>query len=154
MDGLSTEFAQRVLSSQIEKAEQNQFNNLFQIYFVVKEWRCRIMIDDETCNNLASLEMVEKLGLTTKPHPHPYYVQWINSWDKIKVTEIARIEFSLGPYKDSSEFDIVPIQSCQLLFGKPWISKNNVVHNTITNKYLFIYNGTKITLMSRLLLKF
>jgi hypothetical protein len=59
----------------MEKAEQNQFNNLFQTYFVVKEWHCRVMIDDETCNNLASLEMVEKLGLTTKPHPHPYYVQ-------------------------------------------------------------------------------
>jgi hypothetical protein len=77
------------------------------------------MIDGDTCNNLASLEMVEKLGLTTKPHPHPYYVQWVNSWDKIKVTKIARIEFSLGLYKDSTEFDIVPMQSCQLLFGKP-----------------------------------
>jgi hypothetical protein len=63
----------------MEKAEQNQFNILFQTYFVVKEWRCRVMIDDETCNNLASLEMVEKLGLTTKPHPRPYYVQWVNS---------------------------------------------------------------------------
>jgi hypothetical protein len=119
MDGLSTEFAQRVLSSQMEKAEQNQFNILFQTYFVVKEWRCRVMIDGETCNNLASLEMIEKLGLTTKPHPRPYYVQWVNSWDKIKVTKIARIEFSLGPYKDSAEFDIVPMQSYQLLFGKP-----------------------------------
>jgi hypothetical protein len=79
MNGLSTEFAQRVLSSQMEKAEQNQFNNLFQTYFVVKKWRYRVMIDGETCNNLASLEMVEKLGLTTKPHPHPYYVQWVNS---------------------------------------------------------------------------
>jgi hypothetical protein len=75
MDGLSTEFAQRVLNSQMEKAEQNQFNILFQTYFVVKEWRCRVMIDGETCNNLASLEMVEKVGLTTKPHLRPYYVQ-------------------------------------------------------------------------------
>jgi hypothetical protein len=102
MDGLSTEFAQRVLNSQMEKAEQNQFNILFQTYFVVKEWCCRVMIDGETCNSLASLEMVEKLGLTTKPHSRPYYVQWVNSWDKIKVTEIARIEFFLGPYKGSA----------------------------------------------------
>jgi hypothetical protein len=105
------------------------------------------MIDGETCNNLASLEMVEKLGLTIEPHPHPYYIQWVNSWDKIKVTEIVCIEFSLGPYKDSAEFDIVPMQSCHLLFSKPWISKNNVVHNTITNRYLFKYNGMKITLI-------
>ena len=141
----TTEFAQRVLSSQMEKAEQNQFNNLFQTYFVVKERRCRVMIDGETCNNLASLEMVEKLGLTTQPHPHPYYMQWVNSWDKIKVTEIARIEFSIGLYKDSAEFDIVPMQACQLLLGKPWISENNVLHNTTTNKYLLRYNGRKIT---------
>jgi hypothetical protein len=39
------------------------------------------------------------------------------------------------------------MKSCQLLFGKPWISENNVVHHTITNKYLFKYNGTKITLI-------
>ena len=70
----TTEFAQRVLSSQMKKVEQNQFN-LFQTYFVVEERRCRVMIDGETCNNLASLETVEKLGLITKPHPHSYYVQ-------------------------------------------------------------------------------
>ena len=39
------------------------------------------------------------------------------------------------------------MQSYQLLFGKPWISKKNVVHNTIANKYLFKYNGMKITLI-------
>ena len=39
------------------------------------------------------------------------------------------------------------MQSYQLLFGKPWISENNVVHNTIANKYLFKYNGMKITLI-------
>jgi hypothetical protein len=31
------EFEQQVLSSQMKKVEQNQFNNLFYTYFVVKE---------------------------------------------------------------------------------------------------------------------
>ena len=109
----------QVLSSQMEKSEKNQFNNLFQTYFVVKERRCRVIIDGESCNNLASLELVEKLGLTTRPHPHPYYIQWVNSYDKIKVTKIAHFEFSLGSYKGSVDFDIVPLQVCQLLVGKP-----------------------------------
>jgi len=39
------------------------------------------------------------------------------------------------------------MQSCHLLFGKPRISENNVMHNTITSKYIFKYNGTKITLI-------
>uniref|UniRef100_M8CMA4 Uncharacterized protein n=1 Tax=Aegilops tauschii TaxID=37682 RepID=M8CMA4_AEGTA len=30
------------------------------------------------------MEMVEKLSLTTRPHPHPYYIQWFNNNDKVK----------------------------------------------------------------------
>ena len=119
--------AHQVLSSQMEKAEQNQFNNLFQTYFAVKERRCRVIIDGESCNNLASLELVEKLGLTTRPHPHPDYMQRVNSYDKIKVTEITLIEFFIGSDKDSVDFDIVPLQACQLLLGKPWISENLIL---------------------------
>ena len=40
---------------------------------VVKERSVRVIIDGGSCNNLASMEMVEKLSLTTRPHPHPYY---------------------------------------------------------------------------------
>ena len=144
----NTEIAQRVLSSQMEKVEQNQFNNLFQTFFAVMERRCRVIIDGETCNNLASLELVEKLGLTTKPHPHPYYMQWVNSYDKIKITEFAHIEFSIGFYKSSADFDIVPMQACHLLLGTPWININDVVHKKVVNRYSFNYNGRKITLKS------
>jgi hypothetical protein len=28
-----------------------------------------------SCNNLASSDMVDKLALTTKPHPRPYHIQ-------------------------------------------------------------------------------
>ena len=42
---------------------------------VVKERSVRVIIDGGSCNNLAIMEMVEKLSLTTRPHPHPYYIQ-------------------------------------------------------------------------------
>ena len=125
-DNLSN-LAQQVLSSQMEKTEQNQFNNLFQTYFVAKKWHCRVIIDDESWNNHTSLELVKKLGLTTRPHPHPDYMQRVNSYDKIKVTEITLIEFFIGSDKDSVDFDIVPLQACQLLLGKPWISENLIL---------------------------
>jgi hypothetical protein len=32
---------------------------------------------------LASSDMVEKLALTTKPHPHPYHIQWLNNSGKV-----------------------------------------------------------------------
>ena len=34
-----------------------------------------------------------------------------------------------------------------IVAGKPWIYENNVVHDTIANKYSFKYHGRKITLI-------
>jgi hypothetical protein len=57
--------AQRVLSEQITKGEPDQRHNLFHTKGVVKDRCIRIIIDGSSCNNLASMEMVEKLALTT-----------------------------------------------------------------------------------------
>ena len=57
--------AQRVLSVQVTQAEQNQRHNLFHTKGVVMERFVRVIIDGGSCNNLASMEMVEKLSLTT-----------------------------------------------------------------------------------------
>jgi hypothetical protein len=59
---------QRVLSTQMEKAEKNQWHTFFQTKCVIKERSCRVIIDGGSCNNLASSDMVEKLALTTQPH--------------------------------------------------------------------------------------
>ena len=90
--------AQRVLSVQVTQAEQNQRHNLFHTKGVVKERSVRFIIDGGSCNNLASLEMMEKLSLTTRPHPHPYYIQWFNNSGKVKVTRTVRVHFSISTY--------------------------------------------------------
>ncbi|WVZ58309.1 hypothetical protein U9M48_008590 [Paspalum notatum var. saurae] len=43
---------QRVLSAQMEQAEQQQRHNLFQIFFVINNRRARVIIDSGSCNNL------------------------------------------------------------------------------------------------------
>ncbi|XP_066160256.1 uncharacterized protein [Oryza sativa Japonica Group] len=68
----------------MEKVEQNQRHTLFRTKCVIKERSCRMIIDGGSCNNLASSEMVEKLALSTKPHPHPYYIQRLNNSGKAK----------------------------------------------------------------------
>jgi hypothetical protein len=70
---------QCVLSTQMERVDQNQWHTLFQTKCVIKERLCRMIIDGGSCNNLASSNMVDKLALTTKPHPHPYHIQWLNN---------------------------------------------------------------------------
>ena len=110
---------QRVLSAQMENAEQNQQHTLFQTKCVIKERSCRMIIDGGSCNNLASSDLVEKLALSTKPHPHPYHIQWLNNSGKVKVTQLVYINFAIGSYHDVIECDVVPMQACHILLGRP-----------------------------------
>src|SRR3954468_7033016 len=64
------------------------------------------------------MELVEKLSLTTRPHPHPYYIQWFNNNGKIKVTRSVRVHFSIVAYADYVDCDVVPMQACSLLLGR------------------------------------
>ena len=112
--------AQHILSVQFTQAEKNQRHNLFHTKGVVKERSVRVIIDGGSCNNLASMEMVEKLSLTTRPHPHPYYIQWFNNSGKVKVTRTVRVHFSISTYADYVDCDVVPMQACSLLLGRPW----------------------------------
>jgi hypothetical protein len=57
--------AQRVLSVQLSKAEHDQRHNLFQTSRIAKDRAIRIIIDGGSYNNLASIDMVEKLALPT-----------------------------------------------------------------------------------------
>jgi hypothetical protein len=65
----------RVLSAQVDTSEKLQRHNLFQIFFVVKGCRVRTIIDGGSCNNLLSADFMAKIGLMTRLHTHPYYIQ-------------------------------------------------------------------------------
>ena len=138
---------QRVLSAQMEKAEQNQRHTLFQTKCVIKERSCRLIIDGGSCNNLASSDMVEKLALTTKPHPHPYHIRWLNNSGKVKVTRLVRIHFAIGSYHDVVECDVVPMEACHILLGRPWQFDTDCMHHGRSNMYSLIHHDKKIVLL-------
>jgi hypothetical protein len=127
---------QRVLSTQMGEAEQ-QRHNLFQILFVIKDRRARVIIDGGSCNNLVSADLVKNLGLTTRPHKNPYHIQWLNDSGQAKVTQTARVHYSLGPYSDFVDCDVVPMQACSLLLGRPWEYDNNAIHHGRSNIYSY-----------------
>jgi hypothetical protein len=88
-----------------------------------------------------------KIGLTTRSHTHPYYIQWLNSSGKDKITHTARVHFSIDTYHDYIDCDVVLMQACSLLLGRPWEFDTYVVHHGRSNKYTLVYNGKKITLL-------
>jgi hypothetical protein len=96
---------------------------------------------------LVSSDLVEKLGLTTRQHSYPYKLQWFNNSGKTKVTKSARISFFTGCYHDTADFDVVPMQACSILLGRPWEFDNDALHHGRTNTYTFIHKNKNITLL-------
>lgn len=92
------------------------------------------------------MELVEKLAITTRPHPHPYYIEWFNNSGKIKVTRTVRVHFSIGTNSDFVDCDVVLMQACSLLLGRPWQFDRESIHHGITNNYSLVHNGKKIGL--------
>ena len=124
-----------------------QRHNLFQMFLIVQDYCIRVIIDGGSCNNLVSSDLVKKLGLTTRAHHHPYHVQWFNNSGTVKVTQSARVHFSIGSYHDHADFDIVPMQACSLLLGRPWEFDTDATHHGRSNTYTLIHKGKKITLL-------
>jgi hypothetical protein len=137
----------RVLSTQLVAAEQGQRHNLFQSRCKIKGQVCRFIIDDGSCNNIVSTMLVEKLVLQTRRHPHPYHMQWLNNSGTVKVSSMVRLSFSIGDYHDEVDCDIVPMQACHLLLGRPWQYDVDSVHYGRSNKYSFIQKEKKVVLV-------
>ena len=58
--------------------------------------------------------------LSPRPDPHPYYIQWLNNSGKVNVTRTIRVHYSISTYADYVDCDVVPMQACSLLLGRPW----------------------------------
>jgi hypothetical protein len=139
---------QRVLSAQVDTSEKLQHHNLFQIFFIIKDCRVRTIIGGGSYNNLVSADFVVKIGLTTRLHTHPYYIQWLNNSGKAKVTHTTHVYFSIGTHHDYVDCDVVTMQACSILLGCPWEFDTDAIHYRRSNKYTLMHNGKKITLLS------
>ena len=60
----------------------------------------RVIVDFGSSDNVASREMVDKLKLTTSPHPYPYKVSWLTKDKQTLINEHVWVEFKIGKYND------------------------------------------------------
>ncbi|GJW84129.1 putative reverse transcriptase domain-containing protein [Tanacetum coccineum] len=66
----------------------------------------------------------------------------------VTVSKRVLVAFSVGTtYKDNVWCDVVPMDACYLLLGRPWEYDRNTTHNGRANTYSFLFDGVKITLM-------
>ena len=67
--------ARRALNMQVKEESLEQRENIFHTRCLVNGKVCTLIIDRGSCTNMASVYMVEKLGLASIKHPKPYRLQ-------------------------------------------------------------------------------
>ncbi|XP_020887113.1 uncharacterized protein LOC110229999 [Arabidopsis lyrata subsp. lyrata] len=120
---------------------------LFRSTCTIKDKICKIIIDSGSCTNAISEEAVRKLGIKSVSHPAPYPLAWLNNGTDIRVSKQALVSFSIGVYKDSVYCDILPMDACHLLLGRPWQFDRATNHNGKDNTYSFTFEGRTVTLL-------
>ena len=109
-----------LLKPEKEQAEPAQRKSLFRTTCKVQGKCCKMVIDSRRTDNLVSTEMVEKLSLRRTKHPIPYEVSWLHKGHQILVSEQCEFDFHIGPYKDKILCDVIPMDVCHILLGRPW----------------------------------
>ena len=138
---------QKSLSIVCEDGEDWLRKNIFHTRCTCHGKICNVIIDSGSFENVVATEMVKKLKLKTEQHPQPYKLSWLKKGNEIEVNTRCLISFSIGnKYKDEVWCDVVPMDACHLLLGRPWQYDRRVVHDGYRNTYTFIKDGSKVIL--------
>nr|KYP47743.1 hypothetical protein KK1_030575 [Cajanus cajan] len=109
----------RLLGSQPCSTLLSQRENIFHTRCLVSKRPCSLIVDSGSCSNCCSTRLVNKLALTTIPHPQPYKLHWLNEGEELEVNLQVKVKFSIGDYKDKVLCDVIPMEACHILLGRP-----------------------------------
>ncbi|KAG5533437.1 hypothetical protein RHGRI_027564 [Rhododendron griersonianum] len=123
-------------------------NNIFQSTCTIGGKVCKLVIDSGSCENVIAEEVVKKLELSTEKHPNPYKLSWLQKGKEVTVSERCLVSFSIGShYKDKVWCDVVRMDACHILLGRPWQFDRDVQYEGRKNTYSFMFNQVKIVLV-------
>ncbi|XP_071707878.1 uncharacterized protein [Rutidosis leptorrhynchoides] len=112
----------RVMHTTETIEDKSQRENIFHSRCTIKGKVCSLIIDGGNCANAASAHMV---------------------------TRQVTVLFSISSvYQDEITCDVIPMDACHLLRGRPWFFDKYVYHNGHQNTYSPYVHGKKITLTS------
>ena len=77
-------------------------------------------MDGESCINVVSSVIINKVGLKAEPHPRPYKVSWSNEV-ALNVTQRCFVPIEFTVYKDKIWCDVITMNVGQIILGIPWL---------------------------------
>ncbi|GJR50543.1 gag-pol polyprotein [Tanacetum coccineum] len=111
------------------------------------EFESDLVVSPESPHDDEVETLVTKLNLSTQPHPSPYVIQWLNQGKGIRVSHRVLLSFSIGKsYNDELWCDVIPMDACHVLLGRPWQFDRRAIHDGYRNTYSFTHNNRRIVL--------
>ncbi|XP_060196250.1 uncharacterized protein LOC132625655 [Lycium barbarum] len=136
----------RIMAINLGVNSEEQRENIFHTRCGIRGRTCSMIIDSGSCANVVSSHLVDTLGLACMKHPKPYRLQWLNGSGELKVNKQCMISFNVSRYEDDTLCDVIPMQACHILLGRPWQFDRNTFHDGRKNRYSLELNGKKYTL--------
>uniref|UniRef100_A0A0D2ZYM3 Uncharacterized protein n=1 Tax=Brassica oleracea var. oleracea TaxID=109376 RepID=A0A0D2ZYM3_BRAOL len=81
----------------------------------------------------------------TRPLSRPFRLEWLNEIGEQYVKEQVTVPLSIGRYEDEVVCNVLPMDACHVLLGRPWQFDKKAVHDGFTNRHSFDHKGNKIT---------
>ncbi|XP_028551072.1 uncharacterized protein LOC110094610 [Dendrobium catenatum] len=131
---------------------KTQRNAIFKSKCTIKGKVCDLLIDNGCTENIVSKALVNALQLKTTKNPNPYRISWVKRGIDIQVSEMCRVNFSIGKHYNSEVLcDVLDMDVCHLILGRPWQFDTGVIYDGRANAYAFEWKGRKLKLLPTVL---
>ncbi len=136
-----------LLATKIEDVDWLK-DNIFYTTCSINAKICNLIIDGGSCENVVSQEEIDKLGLQTSDHPTPYKLSWLKKGSSVKVEKRCLISFSIRKqFHDEVLCDVVKMDACHLLLGRPWQHDRSAIHDGKRSSYSLTKDGQRYNLL-------
>jgi hypothetical protein len=118
-----------------------QRNDLFHLRVISKHTKIDTLVDSGSQVNLISEQVVQSLGLETRPHLRSYPLVWICDNAQVQVTKKCKLRFAItSSFIDEVELDVVPLDICGMVLGSPYLYDKKAIFYREQNKYHLFSN--------------
>ncbi|KAI0498175.1 hypothetical protein KFK09_021416 [Dendrobium nobile] len=125
-----------------------QRNAIFKTKCTISGKVCDLLIDSGCTENIISQSAVNALKLKTTKNPTPYKISWVKRGVEVPVSEMCRVNFSIGKHYNCEVLcDVIDMDVCHLILGRPWKFDTGVLYDRRTNSYSFEWKNRMLRLL-------
>eukprot|EP00253_Pinus_taeda_P030352 PITA_30352 len=96
---------------------------IFHSQMWVKGSLLQFIVDSGSQKNLILVEVVKRLGLSTRAHPQPFIIGWIHQGRDLRVSQQCHLPYNIKPFTDEVLCDVAPLDVCDVLLCQPYLWK-------------------------------